>query len=175
MKATGVVRRIDELGRIVIPKEIRKNFRIKDGENIEIFISDEDSIVLKKISTLNNIENISSILTSVIYDINRKCVIITDMNNIITVDGKEKELFLNKLLSNEYIELLNERKKIEQNNPKKINIVGEDITKAYLMLPIILNGDLVGSIVILSDTNIEKKDDILIDMASRILVKYLEQ
>ena len=72
MKATGVIRRIDELGRIVIPKEIRKNFRIKDGENIEIFIAEDDGIVLKKTSTLNNIENISKIIVSVLKEITNK-------------------------------------------------------------------------------------------------------
>ena len=55
MKATGIVRRIDDLGRVVIPKEIRKNLRIKDGENIEIFI-DGENIILKKYSVLDKIK-----------------------------------------------------------------------------------------------------------------------
>lgn len=56
MKATGVVRRIDELGRIVIPKEIRKTLRIREGENLEIFLDDQENIVLKKYFALNHLQ-----------------------------------------------------------------------------------------------------------------------
>ena len=58
MKTTGVIRRIDELGRIVIPKEIRKSLRIKNGESLEVFL-DGDSIILKKFSQIESLENIS--------------------------------------------------------------------------------------------------------------------
>ena len=63
MKATGVVRRIDELGRIVIPKEIRKTLRIKEGENLEIFIDDKENVVLKKYSLMNKIEDFAQNFT----------------------------------------------------------------------------------------------------------------
>ncbi|MBD9085556.1 AbrB/MazE/SpoVT family DNA-binding domain-containing protein, partial [bacterium] len=81
MKATGVVRRIDELGRIVIPKEIRKNFRIKEGENIEIYI-DDNNIILKKYSELKNVPDISSNIIDSVFSIINKDIIITDMSNI---------------------------------------------------------------------------------------------
>ena len=86
MKATGVVRRIDELGRIVIPKEIRKNFRIKEGENIEIFIEDEN-IILKKYSTLFNLKEITSILVKSFNQITNLNIIITDNSNIMNIEG----------------------------------------------------------------------------------------
>ena len=68
MKATGVVRRIDELGRIVIPKEIRKNFRIKEGENVEIYI-DDNNIILKKYSELKNLSDISSNIIDSVFSV----------------------------------------------------------------------------------------------------------
>ena len=81
MKATGVVRRIDELGRIVIPKEIRKNFRIKEGENVEIYI-DDNNIILKKYSELKNVSDISSNIIDSVFSVINKDIIITDMSNI---------------------------------------------------------------------------------------------
>ena len=59
MKATGVVRRIDELGRIVIPKELIKNLRIREGENIEIYMDENSNIILKKFSSLKNINEVA--------------------------------------------------------------------------------------------------------------------
>ena len=58
MKTTGIIRRIDELGRIVIPKEIRKNLRIKNGESLEIYL-ENDSIILKKYSQIESLKNVS--------------------------------------------------------------------------------------------------------------------
>ena len=82
MKATGVVRRIDELGRIVIPKEIRKNFRIKEGENVEIYI-DDNNIILKKYSELKNVSDISSNIIDSVFSIINKDIIINKKNLII--------------------------------------------------------------------------------------------
>ena len=63
MKATGIIRRIDALGRIVIPKEMRKSLRIKEGENLEIFVDSNDNIVLKKYSAIKNLEDLAQSLT----------------------------------------------------------------------------------------------------------------
>ena len=91
MKATGVVRRIDELGRIVIPKEIRKNLTIKQGENLEIFLLDNDTIALKKYSVLSRFSEISNILIDSLYQVLNKEVLLMDTNNIINYRGKNKD------------------------------------------------------------------------------------
>ena len=109
MKATGVVRRIDELGRIVIPKEIRKNFRIKEGENIEIYI-DDNNIILKKYSELKNVSDISSNIIDSVFSIINKDIIITDMSNIVELSPSLKNVFLTKELSVEYQNLITKRK-----------------------------------------------------------------
>ena len=92
MKATGVVRRIDELGRIVIPKEIRKNFRIKEGENVEIYI-DDNNIILKKYSELKNVSDISSNIIDSVFSVINKDIIITDMSNIMELSSSLKNVF----------------------------------------------------------------------------------
>lgn len=175
MKATGVVRRIDELGRIVIPKEIRKNFRIKEGENIEIYIDDSENIILKKHSTLNGIGDLANIITQSIYQLNDKCVLITDTSNIISIEGKYKKDFINKELNSQFFNILESRSKILEHKQSKIQITEEEIICSYVINPILLNGDLIGSIVILSENNIDNIDISLTDMAVKILTKYIEE
>lgn len=175
MKATGVVRRIDELGRIVIPKEIRKNFRIREGENIEIFISDDDSIVLKKQSTLNNLNDLANIITESIYQINNKNVLITDTNNIISIEGDLKKEYKNQNLSSDFFKLLESRTKIIEKKISNIKIIDQELRASYIITPILINGDLMGSIIILSDSSVDNVDVSLSDVALKILTKYIEQ
>ena len=91
MKSTGVVRRIDDLGRIVIPKEIRRNLRIKEGENLEIFIENEN-IILKKYSMMNKINDLSQELTDAIYTFTKHNVFITDTDSVVAGSGKLKKI-----------------------------------------------------------------------------------
>ena len=121
MKATGVVRRIDELGRIVIPKEIRKNFRIKEGENVEIYI-DDNNIILKKYSELKNVSDISSNIIDSVFSVINKDIIITDTSNIMELSSSLKNVFFNKELSVEYQNMLSKREKIIQKSSKNLCI-----------------------------------------------------
>ena len=82
MKSTGVTRKIDDLGRIVIPKEIRKNLGIRDGESLEIF-TEEDSIILKKHSEIEKFEDLGKKLSDLIENIFKVDVIITDREKVI--------------------------------------------------------------------------------------------
>ena len=95
MKTTGVIRRIDELGRIVIPKEIRKNLRIKNGESVEIFV-EGDSIILKKFSQIESLENVSVNYVEAFNQIIKHNIIVTDRDNnflgIITMEDIISEL-----------------------------------------------------------------------------------
>ena len=172
MKSTGVVRRIDELGRIVIPKEIRKNFRIKEGENLEIFISDNETILLKKHSIMNKFKELSDIIAKTLNQLTSNNIIITDMNNVISYVGKEKEKFVDKKLNTTFFELLNKRTKLFSKEKEKITIIDE-ITTNYIINPIIINGDLIGSVIVL-DNEINNKSDILIDFAIKIITSYVE-
>ena len=98
MKSTGIVRRIDELGRIVIPKEIRKNLHIREGESVEIFL-DSDNIVLKKFSVIKNINDLAQNFVDSIYSVLKYNVIITDTNNVIATNSKIKKNLLNNISS----------------------------------------------------------------------------
>lgn len=174
MKATGVVRRIDELGRIVIPKEIRKNFRIKEGENIEIYI-DDNNIILKKYSELKNVSDISSNIIDSVFSIINKDIIITDMSNIVELSSSLKNVFLTKELNVEYQNLISKREKVIQKTPQNLLVTDQSIQQSYIMNPLIVNGDLIGSIVLFSKETITNSDLIVMDIITKILIKYIEE
>lgn len=90
MKSTGVVRRVDDLGRIVIPKEIRRTLRIRDGESLEIFV-DREMIALKKFSKMTNIEEISKQLADIIHSTIQKNILIADRDRFVAVSGNLKK------------------------------------------------------------------------------------
>ena len=174
MKATGVVRRIDELGRIVIPKEIRKNFRIKEGEIVEIYI-DDNNIILKKYSELKNVSDISSNIIDSVFSVINKDIIITDMSNIMELSSSLKNVFFNKELSVEYQNMLSKREKIIQKSSKNLCITDQIVDYSYIVNPMIVNGDLIGSIVLLSKDTITNNDIIVVDIITKILTKYIEE
>ena len=91
MKATGVVRRIDDLGRIVVPKEVRRTMRIKEGESLEIFVDGTDKIVLKKYSPVQNVNDFVSEFVDSIYASNKKDIVVTDNEKIIAVAGNYRK------------------------------------------------------------------------------------
>ena len=87
MKLAGIVRRIDELGRIVIPKEIRKTLHIKNGENLEIF-TQNDNIVLKKYSELGNLKELSDTITKSLNQLLKENILITDTDKFISIEAE---------------------------------------------------------------------------------------
>ena len=108
MKTTGIIRRIDELGRIVIPKEIRKNLRIKNGESLEIYL-ENDSIILKKYSQIESLKNVSIDYVEAFNQIIKHNIIVTDRDKVIAVTGPLKKKYLDKEI-NEFTERSIERR-----------------------------------------------------------------
>ena len=176
MKATGVVRRIDELGRIVIPKEIRKTLRIKEGENLEIFIDDKENIVLKKYSLMNKIEDFAQELTDSINSFLKHNIIITDNDSIIASSGKYKKKYINKSISSSLENMLFRREKSLESHNKKLSIVDdEEIEVTYATSTIISNGDVEGLVIIFDDEAlIDDIDFQICQIVSNFLGKHLE-
>ena len=176
MKATGVVRRIDELGRIVIPKEIRKTLRIKEGENLEIFIDDKENVVLKKYSLMNKIEDFAQNFTDSINSLLKHNIIITDNDSVIAASGKYKKKYLNKSISSTVENMLLGREKVLQNHNKKISIINEEeIEVTYAASTIISNGDVAGLVIIFDDEALINENDFQIcQIVSSFLGKHLE-
>ena len=176
MKATGVIRRIDDLGRIVIPKEIRKNLRIKEGESLEIFV-EEENIVLKKYSLMNKISDLALELTESMHTFTKHNIFIADNDTILAASGPLKKKYLNKNISDSISESIKKRERMLQNYNKEIEIIdNEKINCSYVLSTIIASGEAVGIIIIISEE--EKLSDIemqLANIVSSFITKYLEE
>lgn len=172
MKTTGMIRRVDSLGRIVIPKEIRKVLKIKENEQVEINVY-EDKIVLNRYADLRMADVALKNLIDVIKTIYDEDILITNLNNfVLTTNDYQK--YLNLEISNYLTDILAKRKDITEKYPKQLTLIeNEEITKAYFIKTIIKNGDIVGLIIILANDNL--KNDLKINsLIELFLDKYLD-
>lgn len=175
MKATGVVRRIDDLGRIVIPKEIRKNMRIKDGESLEIFL-DDDNIILKKYSPLENLNTFFKTYVNSIYSVIEENIMIADRDSIVALAGDLKKKYLDQNISLELDEIVHKREvfyKAEKSNLCLVN--GYTENGSYVIAPIISSGDVIGAVIIISlNRKLDDFDVKTASIAAKFLGKYIE-
>ena len=150
MKATGVVRRIDDLGRVVIPKEIRKVHRIKEGDPLEIFTDKEGEIILKKYSPIGELTEFASTYADTISKTTGHIACITDKDTVIAVAGGSKKDFkeLEEVMENK--EIFKSKENNEISIPITQNEGRERIYNSQVIYPIITDGDVVGSVILLS-------------------------
>ena len=183
MKATGVVRRIDDLGRVVIPKEIRKVHRIKEGDPLEIFTDKEGEIILKKYSPIGELTEFASSYAETISKTTGHITCITDKDTVIAVSGGSKKEFLEKSLSKELEEVIENKEvfKSKENNEIAIPITQnegrERIYNSQVIYPIISDGDVIGSVILLSKEPNQKMgeaEDKVAQSAAGFLGNHLE-
>ena len=148
MKSTGITRKIDELGRVVIPKEIRKNLCIREGESLEI-ITNEDNIILKKHSQIAKYNDISNKLCHIINEIYEIDVMITDREKIIASNNKCD----GKLLDNQLLKYIDNRESYVSNNENNMYFEDINITGYFTIYPIIDESDSIGLIILRSNNS----------------------
>lgn len=177
MKATGIIRRIDELGRIVIPKEIRKTLRIKEGENLEIYVDKEDNIILRKYSLIKRLNDFAQDFADSIHSFIKHTVLITDNDTILAFSGPLKKEYLNKNISSEIETKINRREEMLERHKKTLSLIEDETIEAtYAVSPVIVNGDTVGLVMILSTEDMVDDIDLKIaQIASKFLNTHLEQ
>ena len=151
----GITRKIDELGRIVVPKEIRKKLNIKIGEPLELSIIDKETFVVKKYSSMSHIVYYAEELALSIYNNTNKTCLITDTNKVIAVGSLNNRNFLNKELSKKSYDIISLRNIYESKNSGKINIFKDESInfESQIIIPIIAASDIVGSIILLGEGN----------------------
>ena len=151
MKTTGVIRRIDDLGRIVIPKEIRKNMRIKNGDSLEIFV-DLDSVILKKYSPIESVEDAANKYVDVFNQIIKHSIIVTDRDKVIAVSGPLKKKYSNKEISDFTVRSIERRDSFVERQKKSFSFV-RDVEEFgyYSFSSVVNNGDAIGSVIIISN------------------------
>lgn len=165
MKATGVVRRIDDLGRIVIPKEIRRTLRIKEGDPLEIFTDKEGEVILKKYSPIGELSEFATGYAETLSKTTGHIACITDKDSVIAVSGGSKKEFLEQSLSPE-LERVMENKEVytsNNNNHVALPITQNDNKErrynSQVIYPIISDGDVIGSVILLSKEQNTKMGD----------------
>ena len=154
MKATGIVRRIDELGRVVIPKEIRRTLRIKEGDPLEIF-TDRDELMLKKYSPIATLEKFSKATARSLNDLSGKLAVICDTDGVLHAFGEGKREFDGKGLSEDMDRIMRERRSYiaslaEGGDVVPVTNMGEEGTTAQVIVPIVSGGDCLGAVAVLS-------------------------
>lgn len=176
MKATGIVRRIDDLGRIVVPKEIRRTLKIREGDPLEIFTDREGEIVLKKYSPIGEIREFAVQYTESLGNYIKHTVIMTDRDVVVAASANGKKM-VDKSLSEEFENILEERMIIKENT-KGINITDSDERKCNKVIkPIICEGDIIGGIVLMADAEDDKisdEDIKLIEVAAHFIGRQME-
>lgn len=184
MKATGVVRRIDDLGRIVIPKEIRKTLRIREGDPLEIFTDKEGEIILKKYSPIGELSEFATQYAETLAKTTGHIACISDKDTIIAVSGASKREYLEKSISPE-IEKIMENKSVwtsmnkdEKHLPVLLTDSADDKYTSQVIYPIIAEGDTIGTVMLLSVQPNMKMNEVemkVVQSAAGFLGKQMEE
>lgn len=183
MKATGIVRRIDDLGRVVIPKEIRRTLRIREGDPLEIFTDREGGVILKKYSPIEELSEFSKEYTEALQQTIGHIVIVTDRDSIISVSGAPKKEYLERKVSSDLEKAMTGRKAVilGEGSEKAIALYSDEDEAAYnsqVIAPIMAGGDAIGAVIIVSKENNVKFGDLelkLAETASAFLGKQMEE
>lgn len=180
MKATGIVRRIDDLGRVVIPKEIRRTLRIRDGAPLEIFTNKDGEVIFKKYSPIGEF---ASFAGQYVETLNRTCgmsVVVTDRDSVIVTAGVSKKEYNEKKISDELESIMDGRGLYCLKSGEE-RISACDGTSGYIKyaMPIISEGDVIGCIAMISSdehitTDTDSAECKLIQTAASFLGKQFE-
>ena len=175
MKATGVVRRIDDLGRIVLPKELRRTMRIKEGESLEIYTDGDNKIVLKKYSPVNQMTDFVKEFTESMYTTNKRNIIVTDNEKIVAASGDFNIDLTGKKITKELEERLKNRNTQINNNGVNLNVCENyTINNASIVKPINVFGDVLGCVIVEGKPSITDSEKSLAEFGGLFMSRYLE-
>ena len=157
MKATGIVRRIDDLGRVVIPKEIRRTMRIREGDPLEIYTNPDGEVIFKKYSAVGELSDGALQTAEVIAKLSGSPAVVFDMDHVIAVSGVPKKEYAQRRVSSALEELMEQRKPFEYSaDGEEVKPIEGVESHALAVSPIITNGDISGAVAIVSNDKNEK-------------------
>lgn len=177
MKATGIVRRIDDLGRVVIPKEIRRTLRIREGDPLEIFVDREGEVILKKYSPISELSDFAKEYAEALFDSLGSPVLISDRDTFIAVAGISKKKYLNKNISDFVEKIMEDRNSVLDTQKSEIAIVegNSETISSYAIGPIIANGDPIGAVMIISkEGTLGEVEQKAVETAAGFLARQME-
>lgn len=185
MKATGIVRRIDDLGRVVIPKEIRRTLRIREGDPLEIFVDRDGEVILKKYSPIGELGDFAKEYADSLSETTGHVALIADRDAIIAVAGAPKKEFLSKAVGSLVERAMEERRTFMMAGPgerPKGSLIGDEEEEtrftAMVIAPIVAEGDPIGAVILCSREPDARMGDLerkLAETAAGFLAKQMEQ
>ena len=182
MKATGIVRRIDDLGRIVVPKEIRRTLRIREGDPLEIFTDREGEIILKKYSPIGELSQFAGEYAESLAHTTGYLVLITDGDHVVAASGSGQKDFEGKPISGQLEEIIGERKSLVASDDEKafVKLTADDAGeyRQQAISTIICEGDAIGAVILCSREEREKMGETeskLAAAAAGFLGRQMEQ
>ncbi|MBR6477508.1 MAG: AbrB/MazE/SpoVT family DNA-binding domain-containing protein [Lachnospiraceae bacterium] len=163
MKATGIVRRIDDLGRIVIPKEIRRTLHIREADALEIFTDAEGQVILKKYSPIGEMTAFAKQYAENLAQVSGHAALISDRDQFIAAAGGYRHL-TGKSVSHQLEEKLSKRETVFASKGDRgfipVSEEGKEVFIHQMIAPIICEGDIIGSVVLLEDDNRNKMGEV---------------
>ncbi len=183
MKATGIVRRIDDLGRVVIPKEIRRTMRIREGDPLEIYTDREGEVIFKKYSPIGELNSFAAQYAEALHKTCGMSVIVTDRDSVIACSGVPRKEYLDKRLSADLERIIEGRSLyVYRPGERRLPVIDEASGGhySYCAMPIITEGDITGCVLSVrseseeNDVAVPESDIRLIQTAANFLAKQLE-
>ena len=179
MKATGIVRRVDDLGRIVIPKEIRRTLRIREGDPLEIYTEKDGGVIFRKYSPMGDLQEFAAQMCESIGSATGYIAAVSDRDSIIALHGAPKRELMDKPNSSALEKLMEQRKNYLYQNGDVPIFATEGLEKYYLgaAAPILSQGDLMGCVMLLlneGDTPLQEADQGLARTAAGFLGRQME-
>lgn len=180
MKATGIVRRIDDLGRVVIPKEIRRTLRIREGDPLEIFVDRDGEVILKKYSPIGELGDFAKEYAESLFESTGHITMISDRDSIIAISGGSKKEYMEKSVGPIVEDCMENRKTAIETNSGEYDIIKEmnETYSSYVIAPIIAGGDPIGSVILMNKDESIKMSEMEVKMAETaagFLAKQMEQ
>lgn len=182
VKATGIVRRIDDLGRVVIPKEIRRTLRIREGDPLEIFVDREGEVILKKYSPIGELGDFAQEYADSLYESTGHIACIADRDTIIAVAGAPKKEFVNRPLSPAVEKVMENRRSMLINDTMEHQFYQDDegaVAKFVheVIAPIVSEGDPIGAVILGTreqGTRMAELEMKLVETAAFFMAKQME-
>lgn len=155
MKATGIVRRIDDLGRVVIPKEIRRTMRIREGDPLEIFTDREGGVILRKYSPISELNQFAGEFAESAYSILGDGALVTDTDQVVAVSGGSRREYMEKRISPEVERFIHDKKAYlvsEEDEVFPLTAEKDENTNygSQIIVPIVSQGDAIGAVIFFS-------------------------
>ena len=179
MKATGIVRRIDDLGRVVIPKEIRRTLRIREGDPLEIYTERDGEVIFKKYSPMGDLTELAAQICESILKNTGHIAVVSDRDSIIAVAGASRRDLMDKRNSQELEQMMEQRKTYRFLSGETPIRVSDHVERYHLGVatPILSQGDLMGCVMILLEENdapLSESEQKLVQTVASFLGRQLE-